>query len=300
MSEARGELQALRRCEHLGSGFSQSCHQERVGGGHGRIASRATASRRQSRHRDDVLDRYRLPGQGSVRRPVRSACHRGHRVERPAQAVKALVGGEQIEVVAAAGTLTPLDRDDQFLDPAQQKAFQRAEDGASFCGAVPDGEVTVDARVRLSGQPVELCHPVQRAGQVSGVESVQRQGRDRCLGQDLSGDGGEQRPVRRICEDGMDRQVADGRGEQRGAVGLLAPDVAEDVGGGFGVGDIRRQACYPAGAATVQFADHERAPVAAQHHAWLNHVSTEVDHRRDHPFWPERPRQGLRSQAVLQ
>ena len=229
VGEAGGELQALRGGEHLRARRAEPADQRCVLGSRRATGRGAAAPGRQPLDRDDVLDRDGPAGQGPRRGPARRARHRHHGVDRPSKPVEALVGGEQVQVLPAAGPRARLDRGDQLGGPPDQESLERAKDGLGFRFAAADHQVAVDPRVRLSRPPVEVREPRQRSGQVVRVEPVQRQRPDRRLPQHLPGDRQEQRVVGGVVEHLVDRQVTDGGCEQRRAVGLLAPDEPHDL-----------------------------------------------------------------------
>ena len=143
--EAGGELQALRRWRTprrrpRAAGRPAGRRRRRapslVAGLPHRVGSPATAMM--------SLTATGRPDSGPGRGPARRAGHRDDGVERPAQPVEPLVGGEQVQVLPAAGPLAPLDRGDQLGGPAEQEPRQRAEDRLGLGLAVPDRQVAVD------------------------------------------------------------------------------------------------------------------------------------------------------------
>ena len=240
------------------------------------------------------------PGQRPARGPLRRADHADHRVQRASQPLGPLAGREQVEVPPRAGALPPLDGADQVHHQGRQRAGEVAEDRGHLGAAVQDRQVPVDPGVRLRRGPVERRQPVQRAGQVAGVEPVQWHRGHRCLRDHLAGQFGQQRPVGRLGEHLGDRQVADRGGGKHRAVGQLRPRVADDVPGGHGAGDVGRERAGTGGQPPIHLPDHERGPVAAQHDAGCGHVGAEVDHRLHDPLRPDGGGQDRGGQAVLQ
>ena len=283
VGEAGGELQALRGGEHLRARRAEPADQRRVLGRRRATGRRAAAPGRQPGDRDDVLDHDGPPGQGTRRSPARRARDRDHGVERASQPVEALVGGEQVQVLLAAGPRSRLDRGDQLCGPPDQESPERAEDRLGFSLAAADCQVAVDPRVRLARPPVEVREPGQRSRQVVRVEPVKRQRPHRRLPEHFPGDREEQRVVGGVVEHLVNRQVADGGREQHRAVGLLAPDEPHDLRRRLRVGDIGGQRVDPRGRGPVNLPDLEGAPVAAHHHTRCEHVGTEIDARLDHP-----------------
>ncbi len=303
VGEAGRVLQALGGGEDLGAGCPEPGDQGGVPLGRRRVAGRAAAGGGHPGYGDDVLDRHGPPGQRSGPRPGPLGGGQGadHGVQRSAEALQALVGGQQIQVGPGTGAVAALDGRDELGDPGNQRpAGQRAQDGGRLGRPVPDGQVAVDAGVGLGRGPVEVGQPGQRPLEVGRVEAVEAHRPDRCPGQHLAGHGQQQLAVGRIVEDGVDGQVADGGGEQLRPVGLLGPQVAEHLGGGLGVGDVLGQRADPVGQCAVQLADHERAPIAAQHDPGLDDVRAEVHERLDDPARADGIGDDLGIQPVLE
>jgi hypothetical protein len=136
--------------------------------------------------------------------------------------------------------------------------------------------------VRLGRAPIEGHEPLQRSVEVVRVESVERLRPCLRVGQDLARQSAEQRPIAWLRQGVGDRQVRDRGGEQHRPVGLLGPQVSEDV-----VGDRRAevagQRLDARAAAPVQLAEDERAPPGVVDAPGREVISAEVHERADGP-----------------
>ena len=117
-----------------------------------------------------------------------------------------------------------------------------------------------------------------------GVIAVESDGRD-ALGQSHRHRLASQRPIHRAraarLQRFADRGIGQRRGKQQRAIAELAPEIAQDIVGHFGlwleqlrqpvqVAQARRQAA-------VDFAEHESPATAKMHHARLQIIRAEID-----------------------
>ena len=102
--------------------------------------------------------------------------------------------------------------------------------------------------------------PVERAGQVGRVETIDDCGGHGGSGQHLAGDREQQRPVARVAEDLGQRLIGDRGGRQHGVLGQAGPQAAEDAFGHLGVREVGGEEASSFGIKVVQLADQQRGP----------------------------------------
>ena len=214
---------------------------------------------------------------------------RDHRVQARPPVLEARVRGEQLEVRHLAAAAAVLDLVDQLERAPQERPVDVLEDRGLGL-ALAHREVAVDAGVRLRRAPVELDETIDGAVEVVGIEAVERLGRDRRDGEHLLGEPHEEGAVARLGERIGDREVGDGGGEEHRAVGLLRPEVAEDVGRALRVREVAHEPCDALAFAAVELADVERALAADEDPARREVVGAEVHERADRPLLADRGR----------
>ena len=224
---------------------------------------------------------------------------RRDRVQARAVLFESCVCSEELEVRHLADAPTILDLVDQLERSPHERSFEILEDRRLGLPP-PDGEVAVDARVRLRRAPVELDQPVDRAVEVARVEAVERLDRHRSDGEHLAREAHEERPVAQLGERVRDRQVGDCGREEHRPVGFLAPEEAEDVRCALGVGEVADEARDALALAAVELADVERAPAADKDAARREVVRPEVDEGADCPPLADARRDRGLVDAVLQ
>ena len=116
---------------------------------------------------------------------------RDHGVQPRPVLLEARVAREQLEVLHLATSPPLLDRADQRQGAADVLAVDDAQDRLRLCLSPADGEVAIDAGVRLRRPAVELDQALDRAFEVLRVEAVERLRRDRCRVQHLLGEANE-------------------------------------------------------------------------------------------------------------
>ena len=131
----------------------------------------------------------------------------------------------------------------------------------------------------LGRAPVKLDQALDRAFEVLRVEAVERLRRDRCRVQHLLGEANEQRAVAGLRQRVRDRQVRDRRREQHRPVGLLRPQVAEDIARRLRVLEVVDEPDDALARPAVDLADVEGAPATEEDPAGADDVGAEVDER---------------------
>ena len=154
--------------------------------------------------------------------------------------------------------------------------------------------------MRLRRATVELDELVDGAVEVVGVESVERLRCDRSDCEDLLREPHEERAVAGLCECVRDREVGDGGREEHRAVGLLRPQVAEDVAGALRVRQVADESGDPLALAAVELADVERTLAADEDAARREIVGPEVHEGADGPFLADPARDHGLVDAVLE
>src|ERR1700761_1671326 len=208
--------------------------------------------------------------------------------------------GELVEVGALVDPPALFDVVNHLSDLVEDGAVDVAQHLVDLGLALAHHEVAVDAAVLLGAVAVELGQPVEGPLEVFRVEAVEALYLHRRLRQDFPGDGDHDRPVARVFEVLGDGQVGDGARPQHGAVGFLAPQVAEHIVSGLGVRKRLHEVEHARrDTAAVELADAEGRDVALHDAPRGHNVGAEVDKRRDDPHPADRLDEGDGCEAVL-
>ena len=278
-------LEQVRLAEELGAGRPQPRNDGCVALSRRRDADGRGVRRHDAAHVDVVLDGDDDTVQRTGRRPLSGRQHRGHRVQPRLPLLATRVRGEQLEVRDLADSAAGLDLADELHRPSHERPVESGEDGLGLPPA--HREIAVDARVGLRRPAVELDEALDRALEIGGVEAVERLRAGRRCAEHLFCDAEEEQTIARLREGVRDREIGYGRREQHRAVGLLRPEVAEDVVRRPRVADLPHEPIDPLARPAVDFADVEGAAARVVDAPRPQVVRAEVDECADRPLLPD-------------